>query len=122
MKQQLEAAAALAPAVEKLPSIASSSVIVDPIKEELDSSDKTRVANIVKTQSEEQCNNKPANRCWLCNKRVGLTGFKCRCGGTFCSSHRYSENHDCSFDYKGVGREAIAKANPVVKADKIEKI
>jgi len=122
MKQQLEAAASLALAAEKLPSMASSSVIVETIKEESDASDKTCLEKIVKNQSEEQCNKKPANRCWLCNKRVGLTGFKCRCGGTFCSSHRYSENHECSFNYKGVGREAIAKANPVVKADKIEKI
>lgn len=61
-------------------------------------------------------------RCLTCRKRVGLTGFKCRCGGTFCSVHRYSEKHECSFDYKGAGRDAIAKANPVVKADKVEKI
>lgn len=64
----------------------------------------------------------PPNRCLTCRKRVGLTGFKCRCGGTFCSVHRYSEKHECSFDYKGAGRDAIAKANPVVKADKVEKI
>eukprot|EP01018_Ginkgo_biloba_P018113 Gb_14283 [translate_table: standard] len=62
------------------------------------------------------------NRCFSCRKRVGLTGFKCRCGYTFCSLHRYSEKHDCSFDYKSAGRQAIAKANPVVKAEKIQKI
>ncbi|MGD7217375.1 zinc finger A20 and AN1 domain-containing stress-associated protein, partial [Ralstonia pseudosolanacearum] len=62
------------------------------------------------------------NRCLTCRKRVGLTGFKCRCGGMFCPVHRYSEKHECSFDYKSTGRDAIAKANPVVKAEKIEKI
>ncbi|KAG6556965.1 hypothetical protein Mapa_001381 [Marchantia paleacea] len=62
------------------------------------------------------------NRCFSCKKRVGLTGFKCRCGNTFCSLHRYSDKHSCSFDYKTAGRDAIAKANPVVKADKIDKI
>eukprot|EP00246_Nothoceros_aenigmaticus_P005283 TRINITY_DN1720_c0_g1_i1.p2 TRINITY_DN1720_c0_g1~~TRINITY_DN1720_c0_g1_i1.p2 ORF type:complete len:179 (-),score=23.88 TRINITY_DN1720_c0_g1_i1:1091-1627(-) len=62
------------------------------------------------------------NRCFSCKKRVGLTGFKCRCGNTFCSLHRYSDKHACSYDYKTAGRDAIAKANPVVKADKIEKI
>ncbi|KAH7405564.1 hypothetical protein KP509_15G076000 [Ceratopteris richardii] len=62
------------------------------------------------------------NRCNLCNKRVGLTGFKCRCGGLFCSLHRYNDKHNCSFDYKSAGREAISKANPIIKADKIEKI
>ncbi|KAL9378009.1 hypothetical protein Peur_029344 [Populus x canadensis] len=63
-----------------------------------------------------------ANRCNFCRKKVGLTGFKCRCGHTFCSQHRYSDKHNCVFDYKSAGQDAIAKANPVVKADKIDKI
>ena len=62
------------------------------------------------------------NRCSACRKRVGLSGFKCRCGTTFCGSHRYPEQHACPFDYKAVGRDAIARANPVVKADKLDKI
>ncbi|XP_010271706.1 PREDICTED: zinc finger A20 and AN1 domain-containing stress-associated protein 6-like [Nelumbo nucifera] len=62
------------------------------------------------------------NRCATCRKRVGLTGFKCRCGITFCGSHRYPEQHACMFDFKAMGREAIAKANPVVKGQKLEKI
>lgn len=58
-------------------------------------------------------------RCHTCRKRVGLTGFNCRCGSTFCSIHRYSDKHECPFDYKNAGREAIAEANPVIKADKL---
>lgn len=61
-------------------------------------------------------------RCLSCNKKVGVTGFKCRCGSTFCGAHRYPESHDCEFDFKGAAREAIAKANPVVIADKVKKI
>ncbi|KAE8699870.1 Zinc finger A20 and AN1 domain-containing stress-associated protein 7 [Hibiscus syriacus] len=64
---------------------------------------------------------KLANRCFICRKKVGLTGFKCRCGSTFCGEHRYPEKHECSFDFKGAGRDAIAKANPVVKADKVKR-
>ncbi|KAK7284878.1 hypothetical protein RJT34_19632 [Clitoria ternatea] len=63
-----------------------------------------------------------ANRCGACRKRVGLTGFKCRCGTTFCGAHRYPEKHDCGFDFKAVGREEIARANPVIKAEKLERI
>ncbi|XP_047069602.1 zinc finger A20 and AN1 domain-containing stress-associated protein 11-like [Lolium rigidum] len=59
------------------------------------------------------------NRCHSCRKRVGLTGFRCRCGEMFCGSHRYSDRHDCSFDYKSAARDAIAKENPVVRAAKI---
>jgi len=62
------------------------------------------------------------SRCTACKKRVGLTGFKCRCGNLFCGSHRYSDKHDCSFDYRTAGQDAIAKANPVVKAKKLDKI
>ncbi|XP_026379419.1 zinc finger A20 and AN1 domain-containing stress-associated protein 1-like [Papaver somniferum] len=61
------------------------------------------------------------NRCLSCNKKVGLTGIKCKCGSVFCSMHRYPEKHSCDFDYKAAGKETIAKTNPQVKADKIER-
>ncbi|XP_037431532.1 zinc finger A20 and AN1 domain-containing stress-associated protein 7-like [Triticum dicoccoides] len=60
-----------------------------------------------------------ANRCAACRKKVGLLGFRCRCEGTFCSVHRYSEKHDCGFDYKAAGQKQIAKHNPLVVADKM---
>ncbi|KAK7285548.1 hypothetical protein RJT34_20323 [Clitoria ternatea] len=62
------------------------------------------------------------NRCATCKKRVGLTGFGCKCGNLFCATHRYSDKHQCPFDYRTVGQDAIAKANPVIKADKLDKI
>ncbi|XP_020238159.1 zinc finger A20 and AN1 domain-containing stress-associated protein 3 [Cajanus cajan] len=62
------------------------------------------------------------NRCATCRRRVGLTGFKCRCGMMLCGTHRYPEQHACEFDFKGLGREQIAKANPVVKGEKLDKI
>ena len=62
------------------------------------------------------------SRCTTCNKRVGLTGFKCRCGDLFCGTHRYADIHNCSFNYHAAAQEAIAKANPVVKAEKLDKI
>ncbi|OIW20666.1 hypothetical protein TanjilG_19731 [Lupinus angustifolius] len=62
------------------------------------------------------------NRCAACRKRVRLSGFKCRCGVTFCGPHRYPEKHACRFDFKMVGREEIARANPVIKAAKLERI
>ncbi|KAJ4953914.1 hypothetical protein NE237_030746 [Protea cynaroides] len=60
-------------------------------------------------------------RCLSCKKRVGLLGFKCRCGSIFCSEHRYPEVHACTIDFKYMGRDAIAKANPLVKADKVQR-
>ncbi|KAH9624905.1 hypothetical protein KSS87_017008 [Heliosperma pusillum] len=65
---------------------------------------------------------KGPSRCTTCQKRVGLTGFSCRCGNLFCSAHRYSDKHECSFDYRGIAQSSIAKANPVIKAEKLDKI
>jgi len=65
---------------------------------------------------------KKSNRCMSCRKKVGLTGFECRCGGLFCSTHRYSDKHNCSFDYRQLGAEEIRKNNPVVVCEKINKI
>ncbi|XP_010538772.1 PREDICTED: zinc finger A20 and AN1 domain-containing stress-associated protein 7-like [Tarenaya hassleriana] len=64
----------------------------------------------------------PPNRCSSCNKKVRVMGFKCRCGSTFCGEHRYPEKHECSFNYREAGRDAIAKANPLVKADKVQRL
>lgn len=81
-----------------------------------------KIVKMEEGASSENVGSRPSNRCSFCRKRVGLTGFKCRCEHTFCSIHRYSDKHNCVFDYKGAAQDAIAKANPVVKADKIEKI
>ncbi|KAI4382251.1 hypothetical protein MLD38_008239 [Melastoma candidum] len=62
------------------------------------------------------------NRCTSCRKRVGLTGFHCRCGTTYCGVHRYPEKHGCRYDYKKEGREEIQRQNPVVVAEKLRKI
>ncbi|CAA0809516.1 Zinc finger A20 and AN1 domain-containing stress-associated protein 7 [Striga hermonthica] len=70
--------------------------------------------------------NKPATpvhaerkRCGVCNKRVGLLGYECRCGATYCRLHRYPEAHPCGFDFKKAGKDAIRKENPVCQSDKI---
>ncbi|KAJ8035573.1 AN1-type zinc finger protein 6 [Holothuria leucospilota] len=72
--------------------------------------------------SEGEKGKKKRNRCHTCRKKVGLTGFVCRCGGLFCSIHRYSDKHECSFDYRTHGKEEIRKNNPVVVGEKIQKL
>lgn len=66
--------------------------------------------------------NKKKNRCAECSKKVGLTGFECRCGGMFCPVHRYSDMHKCSFDYKQMGADEIRKNNPAVRGEKVQKL
>jgi len=62
------------------------------------------------------------NRCLVCRKRVGLTGFSCKCGKLFCGEHRYAEAHSCEFDHKACERQKIAKDNPVVMAPKLDRL
>ncbi|CAL8349296.1 AN1-type zinc finger protein 5 [Gadus morhua] len=66
--------------------------------------------------------NKKKNRCFSCRKKVGLTGFDCRCGNLFCAIHRYSDKHDCPYDYRGAAAARIRKENPIVVAEKIQKL
>merc|ERR1712166_1082641 len=55
-------------------------------------------------------------------KKNGLTGFECRCGSVFCSIHRYSDAHECTFDYKALARDQLNAANPVISPAKMDKI
>lgn len=71
---------------------------------------------------ESEGSKKKKNKCLTCKKKVGLTGFTCRCGGLYCSVHRYSNEHRCTFDYRELGAEEIRRNNPVVKGEKIQKI
>ncbi|NXX37272.1 ZFAN5 protein, partial [Nicator chloris] len=76
-------------------------------------------------QSEEKASEPPKpkkNRCFTCRKKVGLTGFDCRCGNLFCGLHRYSDKHNCPYDYKAEAAAKIRKENPVVVAEKIQRI
>lgn len=64
---------------------------------------------------------KHTNRCFSCSKKVGLTGFKCRCGYVFCGPHRLAEAHACDYDYRATGRAHLAKANPLIQADRVQR-
>jgi predicted nucleic acid binding AN1-type Zn finger protein len=74
------------------------------------------------TTQGDECIQKDTSRCWDCKKKVGLLGIKCRCGFTFCGTHRYPECHKCDFDYKSMERNKLASQNPVVVAPKIIKL
>ncbi len=65
---------------------------------------------------------KDTTKCWKCQKKVGLTAIKCRCGFYFCGLHRYSDKHECGFNYRELGLAQLSKANPLITGSKIEKI
>ncbi|CAL8471169.1 g10711 [Coccomyxa elongata] len=112
------------PAPEPVPSDEPKAEVCPPIETvQEDLAAPTTSARAEETSEEEK---RPAQknpgRCFTCNKRVGLTGFKCRCDYVFCAAHRYAEAHDCKFDYKSAGRQQLAKNNPLVQAAKIDKL
>jgi len=112
-----------APVVEKkVITVASSSAAPMETANQDDVPAAAAAEAVAEKQAEQEPPKPPSNRCLTCRKKVGLTGFLCRCGGTFCSMHRYTDSHQCTFDYKKVAREQIAKQNPVVMAEKINKI
>jgi hypothetical protein len=66
---------------------------------------------------------KKKKRCAQCNKKLKISAqYTCRCGLTFCPEHRYSESHNCSYDYQKNGRDSIEKNNPLVVRSKLPKI
>ncbi|KAM4835505.1 AN1-type zinc finger protein 3 isoform 3-T3 [Thomomys bottae] len=62
---------------------------------------------------------KSRRRCFQCQTKLELVQQElgsCRCGFVFCMLHRLPEQHDCTFDHMGRGREeAIMK---MVKLDR----
>eukprot|EP00918_Siedleckia_nematoides_P057721 GHVU01125814.1.p1 GENE.GHVU01125814.1~~GHVU01125814.1.p1 ORF type:complete len:161 (-),score=38.84 GHVU01125814.1:255-737(-) len=65
---------------------------------------------------------KESNKCSKCTKKVGVMGWKCKCGSTYCKNHRLPEDHDCGFDFKQDAVAKLTKQNPLVVASKLDKI
>jgi AN1-type zinc finger protein 5/6 len=63
-------------------------------------------------------------RCSFCNKKTGLINFPCKCDGTYCSLHRYTHSHGCSYieTRKEEIKEEIIISNPKMKSTTLEKI
>ena len=74
-------------------------------------------------------NNKPKPtipgiyRCNVCNKKVlsisiAIIGL-CKCKKLYCYKHKFTEKHNCTFDYKSEQIEKLKKILPVIVADKV---
>jgi hypothetical protein len=63
------------------------------------------------------------DRCFTCNKKLRLAQqFNCKCEYVFCSEHRYADKHECEFDWSGKNKELLAKNNPAVISDRLNRI
>lgn len=73
----------------------------------------------LKIKTDQPALQKVKNRCMSCNKKIGISGFDCKCAGMFCSVHRYPSSHNCTFDFHTDYKKKLAINNPKVVAEKI---
>lgn len=62
---------------------------------------------------------KSVSKCMVCNKKLGLTPFKCKCERDFCSIHRAPEDHSCTYDFKSNFKTDLHKNMPICISDKL---
>ncbi|XP_034230375.1 uncharacterized protein LOC117639087 isoform X2 [Thrips palmi] len=75
------------------------------------------------SETESKLPKKSNHRCCQCRKKLTISNkYMCRCQKLFCSTHRYSEAHNCNYDYKEEGRKVLLQENPQVMAEKIVKM
>jgi hypothetical protein len=83
-------------------------------------------SELVKKQN--HTSRKQLTRCKICNKKVGILGFSCKCSSlydedklhVFCPSHRHPEDHSCPIDYREIGKKELERKNPVVISSKVK--
>ena len=79
-----------------------------------------------KTELKVEAEVKPERpkRCQMadCKTKIVLSDFACQCKGFYCSKHRHSELHSCSFDYKAASDKTLEKGLVKTVADKLERI
>ena len=57
-----------------------------------------------------------------CKTKLMLSDFACKCSNFYCSQHRYSESHKCTFDYKSQGVKLLEKQLVQVSGSKVDKL
>ncbi len=76
-------------------------------------------SNDAKTNEAPPATAKPERkRCAMpgCNKKIGLTAFVCKCGGSYCGAHRSDQAHNCQHDYAAEGCKQLE--GKLVRIDK----
>tara|TARA_B100001093_G_C26166304_1_gene733755 strand:+ start:139 stop:366 length:228 start_codon:yes stop_codon:yes gene_type:complete len=64
--------------------------------------------------------NNKISRCEMCNKKLTLLSFTCKCNKKFCLDHQLPELHQCLFNFKNLGKDQIKTSNPIIQPNKIE--
>uniref|UniRef100_A0A6C0EME4 AN1-type domain-containing protein n=1 Tax=viral metagenome TaxID=1070528 RepID=A0A6C0EME4_9ZZZZ len=67
------------------------------------------IENTSQTSNTQDKKKTTPKRCQLkgCKKKLSITAFDCKCEKRFCNLHIYSENHNCTFDYKSLYKQNL---------------
>jgi len=59
-----------------------------------------------------------------CKKKLSVTDTctPCKCKKCFCTDHRFSESHRCTYDFRTESNKELERRNPKVVGAKIETI
>ena len=57
-----------------------------------------------------------------CKTKLMLADFPCKCSNFYCSQHRYSESHKCTFNYKEQAIKLLEKNLVQVNGSKLNKL
>lgn len=82
--------------------------------------DKVSISNVKKTKKKKSKKIKN-NRCFGCNKRVGIMGYTCECSAEkrFCHDCLTPDVHNCTVDHAAKHKAKLTKENQRVVADKL---
>jgi hypothetical protein len=85
---------------------------------------KTHNINNKKITNSNVCNKSKRIKlsCGVCNKKLPIFVIKCKCNKNYCSIHRYSGEHNCTYDYQSEFKKELTKNNKKIKVMKVEKI
>lgn len=66
-----------------------------------------------------------SSKCTYCSKKLTMVDTsvgKCKCGGVYCTKHRMSDSHSCSFDYRKEFQSNIQGKMVTVVSSKVASI
>ena len=58
-------------------------------------------------------------KCLLCEKKIKISAYACKCGNYYCRHHSEPEKHDCTFDYLNEHKKILELKNPIITSVKI---
>lgn len=67
-------------------------------------------------------NGRTKSNCNICNRKLSLYDYKCKCDKLFCSVHKYFTAHNCEYDYKTEYKKKLEKEMIKIIPSKVSEI